>query len=266
MSGLSEKAARGNSGPGLSVEVKDNIRTIKFNRPEKRNAITPEMYDAIRVALTEANTDDATKIIVMTGTGEYFCSGNDLGNFTISKDIKALAEEGRTRFHAFTASYIECQKPIVVLANGPAIGIGVTIFGLADIVYASERAYFSAPFTSLGQSPEACSSYTFPRIMGNAKASELLLFNAKMTAKQAEAAGLVSAVFPHEAFEAETTKRVQAMAQLPLKSLVYTKELIRGRERELLHEINTAECDRITERVQSEDCKNAIMKFFSKKK
>jgi len=254
------------SGPGLSIEVKDGVRTITLNRPEKRNALTGEMYDAIRDSLIQANTDNATKIIVMTGTGEYFCSGNDLGNFTIIKDIKATAEEARKRLNAYVASYIDCQKPLVILVNGPAVGIGVTIFGLADIVYASERAHFSTPFSSLGQSPEACSSYTFPRIMGYAKANEVLLFNAKITARQAEATGLVSEVFPDDTFAAETAKRVQAMAQLPVKSLVYSKELIRGRERKQLHEINNVECDRLLERWQSEDCMNAIMKFFARKK
>ncbi|CAG7832493.1 unnamed protein product, partial [Allacma fusca] len=77
------------AGPGLTIEVKDGVRTIKLNRPEKRNALTAEMYDAIGNSLTEANTDSATKVVVLTGTGEYFCSGNDLSNFTITTDIKA---------------------------------------------------------------------------------------------------------------------------------------------------------------------------------
>ncbi|CAG7831247.1 unnamed protein product [Allacma fusca] len=102
--------------------------------------------------------------------------------------------------------------------------------------------------------------------MGYAKANELLLFNAKITARQAEATGLVSEVFPENTFAAETAKRVQAMAQLPVKSLVYSKELIRGRERKLLHEVNVNESDRLNERWQSEDCMNAIAKFFSRKK
>ncbi|CAG7832643.1 unnamed protein product [Allacma fusca] len=261
-----DSAPKSVAGPGLTIEVKDGVRTIKLNRPEKRNAMTAEMYDAIGKSLTEANTDSATNVVVLTGSGEYFCSGNDVSNFTIVKDIKSTADAACERLRACITSCINCQKPLIILVNGPAIGIGVTILGLADIVYASEGAHFTTPFSSLGLTPEACSTYTFPRIMGYTKANEVLLLNAKITARQAEATGLVSEVFPDKTFAAETAKRVQAMAQLPVKSLVYTKDLIRGRERKLLHEINVSECDRVNERCQSEDSMNAIAKYFSREK
>lgn len=261
-----KNAPRASEAPGLSIVVSNGIRLIKLNRPKKMNSLTNEMYRSITDALTEANSDDSTKIVVMTGTGDYFCSGNDLGNLTNVTDVKAAADAGKIQLQKYVASYIDLRKPLIVLVNGPAVGIAVTILGMADIVYATERATFTTPFSSLGQVPEACSSYTFPRIMGYAKANEMLLFNSKITAKQALEAGLLTAVFPDDSFEAETRKRVEEYAQLPVKSLVYSKDLVRGREREVLHSVNNAECDRIYERWQSEDCMNAIMKFFSRKK
>jgi len=101
--------------------------------------------------------------------------------------------------------------------------------------------------------------------MGYARASELLFFNSKITAGQAKDWGLVSEVIPNDRFQEEAWKKVKQIAELPVRSIVFSKELVRGRERDLLHKVNLAECDRLLERWQSEDCMNAIMKFFSRK-
>jgi peroxisomal 3,2-trans-enoyl-CoA isomerase len=252
-------------GAGITITVKDGIRTILLNRPDKFNALTPEMYDGIAAALSEANTDEGTNIIVLTGAGKYFCSGNDLGNFMNVTDVAETAKQGRNRLFNYVKAYIDCKKPLIALVNGPAVGISITVLGLCDAVYATDKATFRSPFSELGQSPEACSSYTFPRIMGYAKASELLFFNSKITAAEAEQQGLVSKVFPDASFQTEAWAKVKQINEFPVKSLIYSKDLVRGRERDVLHAVNKAECDRLEERWQSEDCMNAIMKFFSRK-
>ncbi|ODN01204.1 Enoyl-CoA delta isomerase 2, mitochondrial [Orchesella cincta] len=260
-----QSSSSDSSADGLDITVADGIRTIRLNRPDKKNALTHAMYRGILNSLKEANDDANTRVIVITGTGDYFCSGNDLGNFANVTDPMKMAKDGRDLLMEYVDAYIYCKKPLVGILNGPAVGISVTVLGLFDAVFTTDKATFTSPFSALGQSPEGCASYTFPRIMGYAKASELLYFNQKITAAEAEKLGLVTQVIPHDRLEAEAWKRVRDIAQLPLKSLVYSKDLVRGRERELLHQVNVAECDRLQERWTSEDCMNAIMKFFSKK-
>jgi len=107
-----------------------------------------------------------------------------------------------------------------------------------------------------------CSSYTFPQTMGTVRANELLMFNKKITARQAQDLGLVTAVYPENSFEAEVWPLVRSYAKLPTNSLIYTKALQRDMDRDILHRVNTAECDRLLERWQSDDCMEAVMNFF----
>lgn len=112
-------------------------------------------------------------------------------------------------------AFINFSKPIVAVVNGPAVGISVTIMGLFDYVFASDKATFNAPFTKIAQSPEACSSYTFPRLMGPIKASEFLLFNRKLTAQEAFERNLVTEIISHDDFQTKAWKKVEEFSKLP---------------------------------------------------
>jgi len=250
----------------LVVTQQHGYTKIVLNRPKKKNALTVEMYEEIIVALNEAAKDKSVLTLV-TGAGDYFCSGNDLSNFmSIQPDeFAAVAKESGELLRRYVSAYIEFPKPLVAAVNGPAIGVAVTVLGLFDTVYASDKATFATPFSKLGQSPEGCSSYTFPKIMGHAKACELMLFNQQMNAAEAQQSSLVTRVFPHQSFEADVEASMKEMSALPVKSLVYSKALMRDGEKELLHKVNIAECERLVERWPSEDCVNAVMKFFTEK-
>uniref|UniRef100_A0A8R1ERW8 Uncharacterized protein n=1 Tax=Caenorhabditis japonica TaxID=281687 RepID=A0A8R1ERW8_CAEJA len=112
-------------------------------------------------------------------------------------------------------AYIRHEKPLIGLVNGPAVGIAVTVLGLFDYVIASDRATFHTPFAPLGQSPEGCSSYTFPLLMGPLKASELLLFCKKISAETAKSYGLVNEVVPLQEFHAHTQKTIEEFSEIP---------------------------------------------------
>ncbi|XP_069814166.1 enoyl-CoA delta isomerase 2-like isoform X2 [Dendropsophus ebraccatus] len=250
----------------LEVVSKDNMTKIFLNRPEKKNAITLQMYKEIGLALDEAAKDDSV-ITVLTGYGDYFCSGNDLNNFTnIPPEGKEkMASDAAVVLQAFVDKFIDFPKPLIAVINGPAVGISVTILGLFDIVYATDRATFHTPFSQLGQSPEGCSSYTFPRIMGLSKAVEVLLFNKLLTAHEACKLGLVTEVFPDSTFQKEVWERLKAYGELPKNSLAFSKQLIRETEKKNLHAVNVQECERLRERWLSEECMNAIISFFQNK-
>ncbi|KAK5849532.1 hypothetical protein PBY51_013860 [Eleginops maclovinus] len=261
-----EPAGGGNKYETLMVTMEDKITTIKLNRPAKKNAITTEMYNDIMSALDQAAKDDSV-LTVITGAGDFYCSGNDLSNFTKIPEggLQEMAQRGGDLLRSYVKAYIDFPKPLVAVVNGPAVGISVTVLGLFDLVYATERATFHTPFSALGQSAEGCSSYTFPKIMGTAKASEMLLFNKKLTAVQACEVGLVTEVFPDSSFQTEVWTRLKAYAQLPPNSLALSKQLIRSAEKQRLHEVNDAEVERLTERWTSDECFNAVMSFFQNK-
>jgi len=251
----------------LIVKKENGIMTITKNRPTKKNAINYAMYEELGKALNEGAEDDSVVLAVMTGAGDFYCSGNDLGNFmNITPDQMAEhAVKGGDILERYVNAYIDFPKPLIGVINGPAVGVAVTVLGLFDAVYATNSATFHTPFSALGQSPEGCSSDLFPKILGPLKASEMLLFNAKLSASEACHLGLVSHVFPDEEFQTKVWDKINGMAKLPKGSLRYSKELIRPEaERLRLKAVNRAECDRLIERWQSAECVNAIMKFFAK--
>ncbi|XP_069469546.1 enoyl-CoA delta isomerase 2-like [Ambystoma mexicanum] len=250
----------------LQVITEDNITKIIFNRPEKKNAISTTMYNEIIQALDKASKDDST-VTVLTGKGDYYCSGNDLNNFAEATpdSREKRARDGAVLLEKFVNGFIDFPKPLIAVVNGPAVGISVTLLGMFDIVYATDKATFHTPFSQLGQSPEGCSSYTFPKIMGCSKANEMLLFNKKLTSTQACDQGLVTEVFPDSTFQSQVSNRIKAYAQLPKESLAFSKQLIRGMEKEKLHAVNSLECERLVERWLSDECMNAILSFFQNK-
>ncbi|XP_059966769.1 enoyl-CoA delta isomerase 2 isoform X2 [Mesoplodon densirostris] len=250
----------------LVVTSQDGITTITLNRPDKKNALTTQMYHDIMVALEAASKDDSA-ITVLTGNGDYYCSGNDLTNFTDIPPggVEEKARSGAVLLRDFVDCFIDFPKPLVAVVNGPAVGISVTILGLFDIVYATDRATFHTPFSQLGQSPEGCSSYTFPKIMGPSKATEMLVFGKKLTAREACTQGLVTEVFPDSTFQNEVRVRLEAYAKLPPNAMKISKQVIRNREKEKLHAINAEESSILQERWLSDECMNAIVNFLSKK-
>jgi len=252
---------------GLSVENIDGVCRITLNRPRKYNALTGQMYVGIADALNAAAVDDSVKFAVLTGEGDYYCSGNDLSNFTQMPEggVKQIAKDSKNVLLKFQSAFIKFPKPLVCGVNGPAIGIAVTLLGLVDTAYASDTATFHTPFMSLGQSPEGCSSYTFPKIMGPAKANEILMMGKKLTAKEALERNLISEIFPKAQFKEMLQEKIDHMNSLPAGSLRFAKKLSRDREVDFLERVNEEECVQLEERWQSEDCKQAVIKFLTRK-
>uniref|UniRef100_A0A8C5PBP7 Enoyl-CoA delta isomerase 2, mitochondrial n=1 Tax=Leptobrachium leishanense TaxID=445787 RepID=A0A8C5PBP7_9ANUR len=245
----------------LVVTTEDNITTIRMNRPQKKNAVSSTMTDELIAALEEAATDDSV-LTVLTGTSDYFTSGSDLTN---ALERKEQSRANINPFRIFVKKFIDFPKPLIAVVNGPAIGIGVTILGLFDVVYATERATFLTPFTKLAIYPEGCSSYTFPKIMGPGMAAEMLLFNKKLTAHEACNARLVTEVFPDDRFQSEVWTRLKAYAKLPKNCIAASKQLIRDVEREKLHDVCDKECELIDKRTNSKESSDAIKNFFKNK-
>jgi len=245
------------------------VRTITLQRPEKKNALNAEMFDALNHRLREAAADQEVKVVVLTGAGEHFSSGNDLGNFltAVSKGLDPLemAERGRAMLDNLVSELIDFSKPLIASVNGPTVGIMFTTLPLFDLVYASPTATFSAPFTKLGQVPEGCSSFTFPQMMGHSLATEVLLLGRTLTAEEAKKIGLITEVLDGSLDEA-VARKAEQVVRLPQESLREGRRLLRTWTREQLHKTNQEECRVLVKRWQSEECMEAIMEFFAAKK
>lgn len=219
--------------------------------------------------MNAAATDDSIKIVVLTGAGDFYSSGNDLSALmqeaTAADNFEHLLKEAIfTCMGNMTRAFYSFPKVLIAVVNGPAIGIMATTVVLCDVIYCSKTAYFFTPFTKLGLCCEGCSSYTFPRILGNSKANEMLLLNHKMTAEEALRFNFVSKVY-EKRDEAAVWKEIEKLAELPLESMKVTKGLIKKNDLEIMEEVNQREANKLVERFTSEEAMQAIINFNAKK-
>lgn len=246
----------------IIISIKDGIQTIKFNRPLKRNALHHQMYVDLTAALYSAAEDDDVKLTVLTGEGNYYSSGNDLTS--AMRGASNLHESVLTVRNCVDA-FISYPKLLVAVVNGPAIGIATTTLGLCDLVYASDKATFSTPFTKLGICVEGCSSYTFPRILGPRKATEVLLLSKEMSAEEAFRYGFVNKVIPHSKLQQEVSACLAEYSQLSHQSVIVCKQLMKRFDQKELYLANIEEVKCLIERWKSPDSAEALMKFLSRK-
>ncbi|XP_026683280.1 enoyl-CoA delta isomerase 2, mitochondrial isoform X2 [Diaphorina citri] len=251
------------SSQQLLVTYEGNIQKILFNRPEKRNAISFDIYTNLVKILQSGATDFNVTLTVLSGVGDYYSSGNDMTNNPT--DLINEDTDTSITLQKYVAAFIDYPKPLIAIVNGPAIGISATTLALCDIVFASDTATFHTPFTLRGMTPEGCSSVLFPRIFGNSVASELLYTGRKLNAQEALQYGFVSGVFTTEEIERDLWPRIHAWAKLPPQSMIFAKQLVRVPMLSMLHEANKRECKRLEERWESEEFMNAITAFFNRK-
>lgn len=252
----------------ILVSDDKGVRTVTLNRPAKYNAITVQMYEGLTNILKSSATDNNVRVVLLTGTGDYYCSGNDLSNFLNipPEGPEKLAADSAQLLKDFVSSFIQFPKPLVSAVNGPAVGISVTILCLFDLVYATDNATFHTPFMQLGQSPEGCSSFLFPRMMGPVRANEMLILGKKISAMEAYERGLITRVYPQTEFQDRIREIVEEIANLPPNSVLQSKALIRSSFNHMLEEANEKECKLLNERWLSEECMQAIINFMQRRK
>jgi enoyl-CoA hydratase/carnithine racemase len=210
----------------VTVEVDGRIVTVTFNRPEKRNALTQDMYRVLADTLEAADRDLEVAAVVFTGNGEAFTAGNDLQDFASGGSLDQT--------NRFLQAIMTVNVPLIAAVNGMAIGVGLTMLLHCDLVYVEPSAVLSAPFVALGLVPEAASSLILPRVVGERRASEILLAGRKINGTEAAAWGLAndvaSPVLP-AALEAAASLAVQPpQAVRTAKALLHSEELtIAGR-------------------------------------
>ncbi|MEH3091009.1 MAG: crotonase/enoyl-CoA hydratase family protein [Agrobacterium cavarae] len=206
-------------------QVAAGVQVIRFNRPDKKNAITDAMYRSMIEALKAADADEDIRAIVFLGTPGCFSAGNDMADFL---GFAMSGGKGRLAAADFLHTLVGVEKPIVSGVDGLAIGIGTTLNLHCDLTVASSRSLFRTPFVDLALVPEAASSLLVPRIAGHQRAFALLAAGEGFSAEQAMAAGLIWKVVPEADVEAETLKIAANLASKPPQALKIARDLVRG--------------------------------------
>lgn len=246
----------------LQVEVKNGVNIIKINRPNKKNAFTWGTYDELAGILTSSGSDPNIRVVLLTGNGDFYSSGNDLSNFSRIMHPLKMASEAREILKQFVESFIKFPKPLVAAVNGPAIGIAVTTLGLCDRVFASTTSNYRTPFAELGQSPEGCSSFTFPRLMGDTMANELLWMGRKLSAQEALQSGLVHEVHGPDVVLERALAYCEYVSKLPPDAVEAQRFILREHLTDKLIAVNDEECAVLEKKWISPECFEALAKFL----
>ena len=244
----------------INSTVENRVARIEISRPEKKNALTSEMYARLTEAFRAAAQDPQVRVVLLHGSRDCFTSGNDVSDF-----LKRKPGESSPVFGLFQV-LPAFEKPVVAAVAGAAVGIGTTLLLHCDLVYAATDARFQLPFVPLGIVPEFGSTLLLPRLAGYQRAAELLLLGQPFTAQKALEAGIATAVVPKDSLFDEAGKAATLLASLPPESLRLTKRLMKqGQAKEL--EAQIAEEGRLfVERLASPEAKEAMSAFLEKRK
>ena len=207
----------------VTTLLADGVLEITMDRPARKNALSIAMYAEMTSALVRASADDAIRVVSIRGASGVFTSGNDLDDFLRSPPVGESSPVSR-----FLDAWTTFEKPLVAAVEGHAIGIGTTMLLHCDLVYAADTARFALPFVNLALVPEAASTFLLPRLMGHARAAELLFFGEPFDAVTARQLGLVNAVMPAGELLAETRRRTSELAAKPQGALRATKRLLKA--------------------------------------
>jgi enoyl-CoA hydratase/carnithine racemase len=244
----------------IVVSVQDRILSIRLDRPEKKNALTRDMYLGMIEALKQAEGDSTVRVVLITGTQDCFTAGNDLMDF-------ANAKPGETSpAIIYLQTLAAAQKPVIAAVAGVAVGIGTTMLLHCDLVYAAPDARFQLPFVNLGLCPEAGSSVMLPELMGHRRAAELLLFGEPFSSEKALDLGIVNAIYPGNELLTAATAKARQLAEKPPSALRTTKALLKRGAAGAVAEAMARETEQFAALLQGPEAREAMMAFMQRRK
>lgn len=242
----------------IRYSIEGNIATLRFDRPEKKNALTVAMYDALRTGLEDASSNVEVRALAILG-GEDFTAGNDIADF-----VAAGALGGDPAPIKFLRALAEFPKPAIAGVRGAAIGVGVTLLLHCDAIVLSRNATLALPFTKLGLVPEAGSSVLLPLVAGRMRAWWLLLSSESFSADDAEKFGLVTRVVDDGVVDSTTLAMCARLAALPPSALANTKILLKAPFADLVRRAMDAEFAAFSAALATDATRAALMAFFTK--
>jgi len=244
----------------IQIERERGLLTLRLNRPDKKNALTRAMYSHLAEALKQADTDPEINAVLITGSAECFTAGNDIADF-----LQQPPSNLDSPVFQFMLSLLECRKPVIAAVAGAAVGIGTTLLLHCDLVYVSRDARLRMPFVNLGLCPEFGSSLLLPRLLGHAKAAELLLLGEGFSGEQAAEWGIATeALGSGEAALAKAREMARRFESLPPEAVRISKQLMKAPDREQLRKVIEEESALFTQRLRSPEAVAALSGFINR--
>ncbi|WP_299687000.1 enoyl-CoA hydratase-related protein [uncultured Tateyamaria sp.] len=247
----------------ITYDLADGIATVTLNRPDVMNALSTQMRAEITHAVIAGGK--AARVVVLTGAGRAFCSGQDLGDRANAADID-LERTLRDEYQPMLEATMQCPVPTIAAVNGAAAGAGANLALACDVVIASESAYFLQAFTRIGLIPDAGGTYVMPRTMGMAKAMGAALFADKISARQADDWGMIWEAVPDAEFAAHWMGRATHLATGPTQAFAAVKRVIRA---SWDNDLNTQLTTEATEQGacgKTRDFREGVLSFVEKRK
>lgn len=253
---------------GVRYEIGDDgVATLTLDRADKRNAVMPPDWRALEERLDEGSADPKVRVFVLTGAGAIFCSGGDLksmGERLQQSPVRRSRE--MLRMTRAIQRFRETPKPILAAVNGPAIGAGCVLALACDVRLATRSATFSVPFLRVGMQPDFGGAYFLPRLLGTARALELLWTGDALTADEAQRLGLVNRVLPDDSFAAGVQDFARKVARNPAGPLALSKLTVYHGAEQTLSELLDIEALAQTVLSKSDDAQEGVRAFVEKRR
>jgi len=245
----------------------EGIAFIYLNRPKVLNALNETMKNELIHALKETEEDDNIRVMILSGRGRGFCAGADLNRLVeVQESDKDHRKKLRFGSLDLPRAFIQYPKPIIAAINGPSYGFGFTVTLTCDIRLASERAKFSCAFVRIGVTPEFCSTYFLPRLIGYGKAAELIFTARPFDAHEALEIGAVNQIFPHNRLMPEAKKIAKQIASMPPTAVQKSKEILRHGMQSTLDQVIQHESMVFLDAMKTEEHQLALSKLLAQMK
>ncbi len=243
----------------------EEIAYLYLNRPKALNALNETMKNELIHVLKETEEDDNIRVMILTGRGRGFCAGADLNRF-IELQEGDTDHKKKSKFGSvdFPRAFVQYPKPIIAAINGPSYGFGFTVTLTCDIRLASERAKFSCAFVRVGVTPEFCSTYFLPRLIGYSKAAELIFTARPFDAHEALEIGAVNNVFPHHRLMPEAKKMAKQIASMSPPAVQKSKEILRHGMQSTLDQVIQHEATVFLDAMKTEEHRLALNKLLAR--
>lgn len=251
--------------PSILFEISNSIATITLNRPEKYNAFNREMAFSLQHVLDECENNPGVRCVYITGNGNAFCAGQDLGEVT-DPNGPGMAKILKEHFNPIVTKIRNLNKPVVAAVNGIAAGAGANIALCCDIVIAAKSASFIQAFSKIGLIPDNGGTFFLPRLIGFQKAGAFMMLGDKIDAEQAEKTGMIYKCFPDKTFAKEAEKLAATLAVLPTKGIAYTKQALNKSLQQTLAEQLQTEDELQQKAALTKDFKEGVAAFLEKRK
>jgi 2-(1,2-epoxy-1,2-dihydrophenyl)acetyl-CoA isomerase len=250
----------------LLVERRDGVATITLNRPDAYNALNLALGRELFYAALDVDEDPAVRCVVITGAGKAFCAGGDVRDFADNLErIGVLIKELTTYLHGTVSRLCRSAKPVIMAVNGVAAGGGLSFALAGDLVLATESARFTMAYSKIAATPDGSSSYFLPRLIGLRRTMELYFTNRVLSAREAEAWGLITRAVPDAEFKSAVEALARELAHGPTLAFGGAKRLFQQSTWESLETQMEFEAQSIAASGHTQDFKNGVAAFANKK-